>query len=89
MRNALWGRARSYLEASINLQASPESYRLLADLLEQMGEPAAAALCYREGLVLATSENKSEPQAGLLGDSLNQLTPHRVASEATSGSFPA
>ncbi len=89
MRNALWGRARSYLEASINLQASPESYRLLADLLEQMGEPAAAALCYREGLVLATGENKSEPQAGLLGDSPNQSTPHRIASEATSGSSPA
>ncbi len=52
LRNRLWGKARSYLEASIGLQPTAEAYRLLGDLLEQLEDPDAAAECYRKGLSL-------------------------------------
>jgi HemY protein len=54
LRNQLWGKARSYLEASIGLQPTAEAYRLLGDLLEQLEDPDAAAECYRKGLSLPT-----------------------------------
>lgn len=56
LRNKLWGKARSYLEASINGRPTQEAYRLLAALLEQLDEPDAAAACYREGLALSGNE---------------------------------
>ena len=52
LRMQLWGKARSYLEASINARPDAESYRLLAGLLEQLDEPEQAAECYRQGLRL-------------------------------------
>ncbi len=52
LRNQLWGKARSYLEASIDLQPSAEAYRLLGKLLEQLEEPDKAAECYRKGVEL-------------------------------------
>jgi len=52
LRMQLWGKARSYLEASINARPDAESYRLLAGLLEQLDEPEQAAVCYRQGLKL-------------------------------------
>jgi len=52
LRNQLWGKARSYLEASIDLQPGAEAYRLLGNLLEQLGEPDKAAECYRKGVAL-------------------------------------
>lgn len=56
LRNKLWGKARSYLEASIGSQPTQEAYRLLAALLEQLDEPDAAAACYRKGLALSSGE---------------------------------
>jgi len=52
LRNALWGKARSYLESSIAHQPTPEAYRLLGSLLEQLDEPEKAAACYRQGIEL-------------------------------------
>ena len=52
LRNQLWGKARSYLEASIDLQPGAEAYRLLGNLLEQLEEPDKAAECYRKGVEL-------------------------------------
>ncbi len=52
LRNRLWGKARSYLEASIGIQPTAEAYRLLGDLLEQLEDHEAAAECYRKGLSL-------------------------------------
>jgi HemY protein len=49
LRNQLWGKARSYLEASIKQQATPEAYRLLGSLLEEADE---ASDCYRKGIEL-------------------------------------
>ena len=52
LHNKLWGKARSYLEASIDIQPSAEAWRLLGNLLEQLEEPDKAADCYRRGLEL-------------------------------------
>ncbi|WP_018233178.1 heme biosynthesis HemY N-terminal domain-containing protein [Thioalkalivibrio thiocyanodenitrificans] len=52
-RAKLWGKARAYLEASTGVRPDPETYRELAELLEQMGENERAQACYRDGLRLA------------------------------------
>ncbi|MEN8800438.1 MAG: heme biosynthesis HemY N-terminal domain-containing protein [Thiogranum sp.] len=52
LRSQLWGKARSYLEASIKQQATPEAYRLLGSLLERLEEAEEASECYRKGIEL-------------------------------------
>jgi HemY protein len=52
LRNELWGKARSYLEAGVEQGPTPEGYRLLGSLLERMEEPEKAAECYRKGMEL-------------------------------------
>lgn len=54
MRGRLWGKARSYFEASIGERESAEAYRELGALLEQLDEPEQAGNYYRKGLELAT-----------------------------------
>ena len=54
IKNHLWGKARSYLEQSLQILPDPVTCRELATLLEQQGEHEAAGACYREGLNLAT-----------------------------------
>ncbi len=53
-RQSLWGKASTYLQECIDIQASPEAYQELAALLEQQGDHAAAAECYQKGLSLVT-----------------------------------
>ncbi len=50
LRAKLWGKARSYLEASIEMTPSSEAYQELANLLENLGEEDKAIKCYRLGL---------------------------------------
>lgn len=52
LRNKLWGKARAYLEASVNRQPNAEAYNELGNLLEQLGEREAATECYHTGLRL-------------------------------------
>ncbi len=54
MRNKLWGKARDYLQESINVQAIPEAYYEFAKLHEHEGNSEQAAVCYEKGLALAT-----------------------------------
>ena len=61
LRNKLWGKARSYLEASVNAQPNIEAYNELGNLLERMGEGAAAAECFREGLTLVPGCEQTTP----------------------------
>jgi HemY protein len=49
----LWGKARLYLENSINFGPRVLSYRLLGDLLESMGDHEQAQACYQQGLKFA------------------------------------
>jgi HemY protein len=53
MRCPLWGKARSYYESSLKLQASQATYIEYGKLLESLGEQAAAVQSYRDGLLLA------------------------------------
>lgn len=53
LRNKLWGKARSYLEASVHANPSVEAYNELGHLLEQLGEQELASSCYQKGLRLA------------------------------------
>lgn len=55
LRNRLWGRARSYLEASLDKRSSPDTYFALARLNEETQEPGKAMEFYRRGLELALS----------------------------------
>jgi len=50
LRSKLWGKARSYYEASIAIAPSVDAYRELGILLERMGEQQQAMTCFREGL---------------------------------------
>jgi HemY protein len=56
LKNKLWGKARSYLEASIAIAPTPESYQQLGLLLERLGEADKASQCFRAGLSLASPE---------------------------------
>jgi len=57
MRNKLWGKARSYLESSINLRPHPDAYNELGKLLEQMEETDMAMSCYRSGLAMIANDD--------------------------------
>lgn len=50
LRNRLWGKAREYLEASVQARPSAEACYELATLLDKMGEHDAALTYYRQGL---------------------------------------
>jgi HemY protein len=57
LRNELWGKARSYLETVISLRPTPEAYQEYGALLNQMGDPDAAADAYRDGLGMLAGNN--------------------------------
>lgn len=57
LRAKLWGKARSFLEASIGAGPRPEAYRELGALLQQLGDDTAAMKCYEDGMNLAASQN--------------------------------
>jgi HemY protein len=65
VKNKLWGKARTYLEESIEINPLPEAYRTLASVLDELGEHGAAAVQYQKGLELAT--------AGVAGDGVKLL----------------
>jgi len=54
LRAKLWGRARSYLEASISRAPKAEAYHTLGALLEQLGERETAHEYYRKALELVS-----------------------------------
>jgi HemY protein len=58
MQQALWGKARSYLEASLAVEPGHTAYVKLGELLERMGKADEASQVYRRGLDLALSQLK-------------------------------
>lgn len=56
LRNKLWGKARSYLEAVLRTAPSPAAYLALAQLCEQTQNAEEARKFYREGLELAAQK---------------------------------
>lgn len=61
MRVQLWGKARAYLEASAGMEARAETYRVLGELLERLGEESTARDYYHKGLTLVTGDGKPGP----------------------------
>lgn len=57
MRCQLWGKARDYFATSVELAHNPEVYAEYGKLLEQLGEQAEAAKCFRAGLLASGSSN--------------------------------
>lgn len=50
-RQELWGKAQSYLEASLSIESTAEAHLALAQLLEKMNRPEEACRHYRDSLV--------------------------------------
>lgn len=65
LRNKLWGKARSYLEASIGEEPTAEAYRELGELLARMGEEQQALGCFRSGFELTSDAPTVELPASL------------------------
>ncbi len=66
MRNELWGKAKSYVEASIGQEATPESYQLLGLLCEKNEDAPLAMAAYRHGLnMLADKSGKPAVKAAI------------------------
>ncbi len=58
MQQELWGKARSYLEASLAVEPSHTAFIKLGELMERLGKPEEASQAYREGLELALAQLK-------------------------------
>ena len=54
----LWGKAQSYLEASLSEEPTYSAHLALAQLQERLGNPDAALRHYRESLELASAQLK-------------------------------
>jgi len=50
VRSQLWGKARSYFQESLNLEANAETFIEYGKLLEYLGDSTAAMESYRDGL---------------------------------------
>lgn len=62
LKNKLWGKARTYFEASLSIKPITDTYLHLAMLLEdKMQESAKAQQLYQQGLKLAVSCGMTEP----------------------------
>lgn len=57
VRNQLWGKGRSYLEASLAIEPQAETYRELGALLERLNKPQAALECYRKALTFVPGKS--------------------------------
>lgn len=63
-RQALWGKAQSYLEASLSLEPAYPAHLSLAQLHEKLGNADTAQRHYRESLALAVAELRQDAAAG-------------------------
>ena len=48
LHQGLWGKAQSYLDASVSVAPSPAAYTALAQLAEKLGKPAEASGYYQK-----------------------------------------
>jgi HemY protein len=60
-KQGLWGKAQSYLEASISVDPTYAAHLELARLHERLGNADAARRNYRESLERALTALKGEP----------------------------
>ena len=77
-RLGLWGKAKSYMEESIKIEPSPESYYELGTLLRGQGENERANECFEQGLLLVaklqdTPGSMAWPQSKVESDDYPKL----------------
>jgi HemY protein len=53
MKQGLWGKAQSYIEASLALEPTHEGHMTLASLMERIGKPQEASRHFRKSAELA------------------------------------
>lgn len=63
VRHQLWGKARSYLEASLAIRPAPEAYRALGQLMARVGEAQSASKAYERGLAMTAAAATTTPLA--------------------------
>jgi HemY protein len=56
-RHRLWGKAKTYLEASLRYKPRSEVYPILGQVLEQLDEKQAALDCYKAGVNFLAGEH--------------------------------
>lgn len=76
----LWGKARSYYEASLTERPSAVAFFELGELLTHLDEADAAAECYRKGLALSVEAQAESPA----GPRPNRSGPPALAARRTS-----
>lgn len=57
LRNHLWGKARDYLEQSLYLKPTAETYALLGQLMDQLGQPEKRNDYFKKGLFMVTKDS--------------------------------
>ena len=67
LTQALWGKAREYLEATLVRAPSALVFRLLAETLERLNDPAAAARQRQLGLEYATASKGPASLSAVVG----------------------
>jgi HemY protein len=73
LRNKLWGKGRSYLEASLGAETRTETCCELGNLLYQLGEKERAGDYFRQGLELVCGDNCTRI---IVTDHSDTLHPH-------------
>jgi HemY protein len=61
LQNSLWGKARDYLESSLQVQRNPEACAELARLLAQLGDTDRSNQLFQEGLGLLDNRLLASP----------------------------
>ncbi len=78
VRHQLWGKARSYLEASLAIRPAPETFRALGQLMARVGEAQSASKAYERGLAMTAIAPEGAPA----------VTPPAAPAGASAGTSP-
>jgi HemY protein len=81
LRVELWGKARSYLETVISIRPSPDVYQVYGHLLSQLGDSAAAADAFRDGLNLVSEDETQFVPLLETGSDPDKSEPPRLESD--------
>jgi HemY protein len=76
-RQGLWGKAESYLEASVSVEPTYTGHVELARLHEKLGNTDASRRHYRESLDLALAELKKRAQAAVRDSAESRTLPSK------------
>lgn len=72
LKAKLWGKARSYLESSLDILPTSHAFHELGNLLDQMGENDLASDCYKKGLNMNSKTQPIELPANIVPQQSSQ-----------------